>query len=184
MVREILIWPHAVLAQYCRPVASFDEGLRRLAKDMEDTMLKAKGAGLAASQLGVPIRLVTVLVIDGNGVRSVVPLVNPVIMERRESQLLKEGCLSLPGVVEQVRRSTWVKVAAQDVEGNRIEVEGDGLLAHSLQHELDHLDGVVFVDHLSNLKRSVARKQLTKAKARGMRYNADRPEPQDFTAGT
>lgn len=184
MVREILIWPHPVLASVCATVSVFDEDLRRLLTDMGDTMLKAKGSGLAAPQLGFPVRAVTVLVQDDKGLRSILQLVNPVIVERKGSQLMKEGCLSLPGVLDQVRRSTWVKVKAQGVDGEHVEVDGDGVLAHALQHELDHLDGKVFVEHLSILKRNIARRQLTKAKARGMRYNAERPEPQDFTAGT
>jgi peptide deformylase len=86
--------------------------------------------------------------------------------------MLREGCLSLPGYFETVERSEWVKVEAQDEDGARLYVEGDGVLAHSLQHELDHLDGIVFVDKLSLLKRNTARRRFEKAKAKGMRYVA------------
>lgn len=184
MVREILIWPHPVLASVCAPVTDFSDDLRRLLMDLTETMLAAKGSGLAAPQLGYPLRAVAVLVEDPHGIRSVLGIVNPRIIERRGSQLMKEGCLSLPGIVDQVRRATWVRVEGQDGEGRKLEVEGDGLLAHALQHELEHLDGTVFVEHLSFIKRNLARRKLEKAKQRGMRYNAERPVPQDFTAGT
>lgn len=186
MIREIVIWPDPVLKRACEPVANFDADLKRLLDDMEESMLAARGAGLAAPQIGFALRCVTILVrrsapAKGQASTEVLRLCNPRIIASKGSQLMREGCLSLPGYFEQVRRATWVKVEAQNEEGARVEVEGDGALAHALQHELEHLDGVVFVDHLSPLKRNLAATRFKKAKGRGMRYLAERPTPKDFT---
>lgn len=197
MIREILIWPDPVLARKCEEVQTPTGGdIQRLLNDMVETMIANGGAGLAAPQVGFNLRLVTLMVetaLDGSEKAEAgkartkfvpVKLVNPRIVERRGSQLVREGCLSLPGYFEMVRRATYVRVVAKDEAGADIEVTGDGKLAQALQHELEHLDGVTFVDHLSILKRNLARQKFTKAKAKGMRYQAARPEAQDFTEAT
>lgn len=187
MIREILIYPDPVLKKKCEPVPEVTEDIKRILSDMQETMLAAKGAGLAASQIGFPLRLITILVKhepkDGLRVQQfeVLKLVNPKVIERRGSHGMREGCLSLPGYFEMVQRSAWVKVEAQDEEGHKVEVVGDGFLAHVLQHEIEHLDGIVFIDHFSPLKRSVVTSRFKKAKARGMRYAVTKPEPRDFT---
>ena len=173
-VREILIWPERILTQVCPPVEVFDEGLRQLLADMAETMLAARGAGMAAPQVGALVRAVVILVRTKGG-KEVLKLVNPRIVERRGDVLRREGCLSLPGFFEMFRRSEWVKVEAQDENGARVEIEGDGVLGHALQHELDHLDGKVFVEQLSPLKRERARASFRKAKARGMKYRSGIP---------
>lgn len=186
MIREIIIYPDTALKRKSEPVTQFDDALRTFFDDMEQTMLAASGAGLAAIQLGYAMRAVTVLVhhTEASGSKpsgEVLRLCNPVIVERRGSHMVREGCLSLPGYYEMVKRAVCVRVEAHDERGQRVEVAGDGKLAHALQHELEHLDGVVFVDHLSMLKRGLAVARFKKAKAKGMRYVAERPEPQDFT---
>ena len=197
MIREILIWPVPVLARKCEEVQTPTSGdIQRLLNDMVETMIANGGAGLAAPQVGFNLRLVTLMVetaLDssekaeaGKARTKFVPvrLVNPRIVERRGSQLVREGCLSLPGYFEMVRRATYVRVVAKDEAGADIEIAGDGKLSQALQHELEHLDGVTFVDHLSILKRNLARQKFTKAKAKGLRYQAGRPEAQDFTVAT
>jgi peptide deformylase len=182
VVREILIWPESVLAKPCEPITTFDDELRRKLHDLKDTMLHAKGAGLAAPQVGWLIRAIVVLVVDkDSGARSTLALCNPIVERTRGSANMREGCLSLPGFFDTVKRHTWVKVVAQDEQGARVEVESDGVLAHCLQHEIDHLEGVVFTDHLSLIKRNLARTRFQKAKAKGLRYVVEAPAPQDFT---
>ena len=171
-IREILIWPDPMLSKVCEPVTDFGPELQKLLEDMAETMLAARGSGLSAPQVGFAIRAVTLMVKRKGGEREVLKLVNPVITQRRGSVLKREGCLSLPGYFEQVRRSEWVHCEAQDETGARVELEGDGLLAHALEHELEHLDGRIFVEHLSPLKRERARAAFRKAKARGMKYRS------------
>lgn len=186
MIREIIIWPDSLLGKKCEPVTEVNADIKRLLQDMEDTMLANRGAGLAAPQVGFRLRLVTILVKskgdDGQEVREVVKLVNPEIVERSETKQRKmEGCLSLPGFAEVVPRAAFVKVKALDENGMPMEIAGDGQLAIALQHELEHLDGRMFVDYLSPLKRNMARKRFEKLKAEGVRYPSDSPKPQDFT---
>lgn len=180
MIREILIWPDPLLKAECAYVKEFGPDIVALATDLRQTMLSAKGAGLAAPQIGVPKRVISVLVRNTEAKTrelEAVVLCNPRIVEKRGSQLMREGCLSLPGFFDEVRRATWVRVEAVDEFGMRVEVAGDGVLAHALQHEIEHLDGIVFVDHLSVLKRNVAAAKFKKAKAKGMRYVQQEPTP-------
>jgi peptide deformylase len=186
VIREIIIWPDTCLKRKSEAVKEFGDELRTLLDDMEQTMRAAHGAGLAAVQLGFPLRCITVLVESTDPVkmgepRQCVKIVNPVITAREGKVTLTEGCLSLPGYFEKVERSKWVRVEAQDEHGAKLVIEGDGKLAHALQHEIDHLDGIVFTDHISMLKRSLAATKFKKAKAKGMKYQSDRPEPKDFT---
>jgi peptide deformylase len=176
LIREILVWPHPSLKKKCEPVTEFNDELRTLLSDMEETMLAARGAGLAANQVGQPIRALVLLTRDADKKPKILKLVNPTIVSRTGVQRGKEGCLSLPGHFEELSRFEWVKVRAQDENGEAIEVEGDGYLSRALQHEMDHLDGVVFVDHLSNLKKNIALQKFQKAKAKGMRYQVAEPQ--------
>lgn len=183
MIREVVIWPDRILARRCEPVTEVTPEVLKLLSDMEETMLFLNGAGLAAPQVGFSLRLVTLKVQEPkNKAPMVLKLINPKIIKRSsETQFMREGCLSTPDYFEMVRRHTSVTVEALDETGMRVEVGGDGLLGLALQHELEHLDGVVFIDHLSVLKRNTALRRFKKAKAAGMRYNVPRPEPQDFT---
>jgi peptide deformylase len=167
--RQILIWPDPMLSRVCEPVTDFGPELQKLLADMGETMRAASGAGLAAPQVGFALRAI-VLKVKTKGEFEVLKLVNPVITERRGSVLKREGCLSLPGFFEMVRRSEWVRCEAQDETGAKVVLEGDGLLAHALEHECEHLDGQIFVEKLSPLKRERARATFRKAKARGMKY--------------
>ncbi|MCI5851054.1 MAG: peptide deformylase [Sutterellaceae bacterium] len=159
----IVIYPNPVLAEKCAPVTVFDEKLETLAKDMAETMYAAPGVGLAAPQVGQPIRLVVIDVTEEKN--DLITLVNPVITEKSEEIAeCEEGCLSLPGVWDRVKRPAVVTVRAQDLKGDFFERHCEGLLAVCVQHELDHLDGVVFIDHLSRLKKERDKKKLHKLK--------------------
>lgn len=150
------------------PVEEITEGTRRLVRDLFDTMYAAEGIGLAAPQIGVSSRVLVVDVPrDDKKGRDVHALVNPVITEfSAKTEKEVEGCLSIPGIEESVVRHARVAVRALTPEGKRVTIEAGGLLARALQHEIDHLDGVLFVDRLSAFKRRIALKKWQKAKNR------------------
>ena len=161
---EILQAPHPVLRAKAKPVARVDAALRRLAADMFETMYKAPGIGLAAPQVGISERLVVLDVADGEERRPMV-LVNPEIVWRSgDRATAEEGCLSLPGQFADVTRPQAVKVRFLDDHGTEQELDTDGLLARCVQHELDHLDGILFVDHLTALKRNMIMRKLIKTR--------------------
>ena len=161
---EILQAPHPVLKTKAKPVARVDDALRRLAADMFETMYKAPGIGLAAPQVGVSERLIVLDVADGDERRPMV-LVNPEIVWRSsERATAEEGCLSLPGQFADVTRPQHVKVSYLTEHGGEAELEAEGLLARCVQHEIDHLDGVLFVDHLTALKRNMIMRKLIKTR--------------------
>lgn len=165
----ILLVPDARLRAKAKPVAPNDPRVPALAERMLATMYKAPGIGLAAPQVGEPLRLV-VVDIHPNDQPDPMVLVNPeIIATSKEEAVREEGCLSLPGQFADVTRPAVVKARWTDLTGAKREVEADGLLAVCLQHEIDHLDGVLFVDHLSALKRNMILRKLAKelkAKAR------------------
>jgi peptide deformylase len=161
---EILQAPHPVLKAKAKPIARVDAALRRLAADMFETMYKAPGIGLAAPQVGISERLVVLDVADGEERRPMV-LVNPEIVWRSgDRATAEEGCLSLPGQFADVTRPQAVKVRFLDDHGDEQEIDTDGLLARCVQHELDHLDGILFVDHLTALKRNMIMRKLIKTR--------------------
>ena len=157
---QILEYPDPRLRTRARPVTDFDAALAKLIEDMFETMYAAPGIGLAATQVDVHRRLI---VIDVSGERTE-PLVfiNPEILERNGVGTMEEGCLSVPGIFDEVQRAAKVRVRFQDRYGAVQERELEGLLAVCLQHEMDHLDGKLFVDYLSELKRERIRKKLEK----------------------
>lgn len=158
---DILHYPDPRLRNKAAAVDRVDERLRRLTDDMLETMYAAPGVGLAATQVNVPLR---VIVIDISEQRDTpYRFINPEILEQAGETELEEGCLSVPGIYETVRRSEWVKIRALDREGESFELETDGLLSVCIQHEIDHLDGTLFVDYLSRLKRQRIRKKATKS---------------------
>jgi peptide deformylase len=163
-IREILQYPDARLYTVARPVVRYDAPLRELLRDMADTMYAAPGIGLAATQIDVHRRVIAIDVSETRD--ALVLLINPVITERDGTQQCEEGCLSVPGVYEKVERALKVKVRAQDAEGKTFELDADGLLAICVQHEMDHLDGKVFVDYLSRLKQTRIRAKLAKREKR------------------
>ncbi len=149
MILEIRKDGDPVLRQKAAPVAVIDDEMRQLAADMLETMYNAPGVGLAAPQVGVAVRLI--VVDDGSGPHS---LFNPRVVSRRGEVCEEEGCLSVPGMIGKVRRAAQVEVEAYDRSGRRILVRGDDLMSIILQHETDHLDGVLFIDKAESLRRA------------------------------
>jgi peptide deformylase len=165
-VRPVRIFGDGVLREKAREVAGVDDTLRQLVADLRETMKAYGGAGLAANQIGVLQRVVVVDVPLDEAERAAYALVNPVIKRRVGNQTAEEGCLSIPGLWEDVARAERVLVSALDEEGRPIELDAEGYLARAIQHEIDHLDGVMFVDRLSPLRRQFLRRSLD-ALARG-----------------
>lgn len=156
----ILRYPDPRLHTVAQPVVAVDAGIRKLIADMAETMYEAPGIGLAATQVNVHKR---VLVLDVSEDKSqLMAFVNPEILAREGEHVGEEGCLSVPGIYETVKRSERVKVRALDAEGKSFELETDGLLAICIQHEIDHLDGKVFVEYLSRLKLGRIKAKLAK----------------------
>jgi len=157
---QILEFPDPRLRTRAQPVAEVDDALRRLIDDMFETMYAAPGIGLAATQVNVHKRL---LVIDISETRDEpLALINPEIIAREGVEETEEGCLSVPGIYDKVTRAEKIRVRALDRTGKQIEMDADGLLAVCIQHEMDHLEGKLFVDYLSELKRTRIRKKLDK----------------------
>ncbi len=165
MVRDILIWPDPILKQKSVPVDRVDDGVRRLLDDMAETMYAADGVGLAAPQIGVLKRCIVIDTSPRQEGQKLLHLVNPVIVAAEGETTYTEGCLSIPGEAEDVDRFARVRVRALDYAGKEFEVDADELLAIAVQHEHDHLEGTVFVDHLSSLKRELIRRRMKKLKA-------------------
>jgi peptide deformylase len=156
----ILRYPDSRLKKIAAPIAIIDERIRRLARDMAETMYEAPGIGLAATQVDVHKRLI---VIDASETRDqLLVLVNPELIESDGVQICEEGCLSVPGIYDKVERAEQVVVRYLDLEGAQQTVTAEGLLAVCLQHEMDHLDGKVFVEHLSSLKQTRIKAKLLK----------------------
>lgn len=162
-VRRVLEYPDPRLLHKAKPVDDIKHSdIQTLIDDMFATMYDHDGAGLAATQLGIDKRIV---VIDlSRGRSEPVCLVNPVILDRTGTQLNQEGCLSFPGIWIDVERSEWVHMTALDRKGAPLDIKTDGYMAIAIQHELDHLDGIVFVNRLSSLKRQRALKKYEKAR--------------------
>lgn len=149
-----------VLHKKAEPVTEFDEKLAVLVQDMYETMYKENGVGLAAPQVGIGKRIATIDVSDTRDKPFVI--INPEILAQEGTELMEAGCLSIPGTYDKVPRATHVKVRAQNVSGDFFEIEGEGLLAHCLQHEIDHLDGKLYIDYLSPLKKRMWLKKMEK----------------------
>ncbi len=165
-ILAIRIYPDPVLRVKCRPVETFDAGLRKLAANMVDTMHAAPGVGLAAPQVGVDLRLAVVDISVGEDPAEVRVLVNPEIVRREGVETDTEGCLSLPGITDKVDRPFSITLRAQDLEGKPFELEADDYLARAICHEVDHLDGILFTDHLRGLRKERSKRQLKKSGGR------------------
>ncbi|MFN3672948.1 MAG: peptide deformylase [Bosea sp. (in: a-proteobacteria)] len=162
-IRPLVILPDAVLRQVSAPVASVTSEIRALADDMLQTMYDAPGIGLAAIQIGVPQRVVTIDLAKAEEEKAPMVFINPEVTWRSEDlNIHEEGCLSIPEYYEEVERPASVKVRYMDLTGKTHEIDADGLLATCLQHEIDHLNGVLFIDYLSRLKRERVVKRFTK----------------------
>jgi peptide deformylase len=162
-IHEVVKWPDPVLTKPAEPVTVFDAKLKKLTDEMFESMYAAQGIGLAAPQIALSQRITVIDVSFKKNPEEKLVLINPEIIEREGKQLEEEGCLSLPDIREKVTRAAKVKVRAQNVNGEWFEVEGDELLARALQHEIDHLDGVLFIDRLSRLKRDLVIRRIKKA---------------------
>ena len=156
----ILEFPDPRLRTKAQPVVAVDEGVRRLIDDMFETMYAAPGIGLAATQVNVHKRILVIDVSESR--KDPVALINPELIAREGIGEMEEGCLSVPGIYDKVTRAQRIRVRALNRSGERIEMEAEGLLAVCIQHEMDHLDGKLFVDYLSELKRTRIRKKLEK----------------------
>lgn len=166
-IHEIVKYPDHVLSKPGEPVTKFDEDLNTLVEEMFESMYAAHGIGLAAPQIGLSKRLTVIDVNFKKDPADKLVLINPEIVEREGKQFEEEGCLSLPEIREKVTRAAKVKVRAQNVAGEWFEVEGEELLARALQHEIDHLDGILFLDRLSRLKRELVVRKIKKLQKNG-----------------
>lgn len=165
--REIKFVPEHCLREVCAPIEDVNDDIRKLADDMLETMYDAPGIGLAASQIGVLKRLFVLDVAERedeeNGKKEPMVFINPEITwKSEETRVYQEGCLSIPGIYEDVERPDRIKVAFLDRDGKQQELEAGGILATCIQHELDHLNGVLFIDYLSRLKRDRIIKKMQK----------------------
>jgi peptide deformylase len=167
-IREIRKYPDPVLRNKTSRVERVDSALDRLIEDMVETMHAAPGVGLAANQVGVPLQLAVIDLSsrEDEGQRHpLIVIINPEILSMEGSVIEEEGCLSIPDYAEKVKRAARVRVRAQDRSGKPFEIEAEGLLAKAFQHEIDHLNGLLFVDRLSPLKKSIFKRRFRKAAA-------------------
>lgn len=162
MVLDIRIYGDTVLKKRCRPVVRIDEEIQRLAADMAETMYLCKGVGLAASQVGVAKRVIVIDVSEEHN--SLLTLVNPEVIHEEGEEMAKEGCLSLPGISAEVSRPRKIGVKGLSLEGEKIEIMGEGLVSRALSHEIDHLDGILFIDRLSKEKKRELARELKELK--------------------
>jgi peptide deformylase len=162
-IREILTVPHPVLKQVSEPVETVDDDLRALMDDMLETMYAAPGIGLAAVQIGVPKRVIVMDIARPEEPKNPQYFVNPeIVWASEETAPYEEGCLSVPEIYDEVERPARVKLRYLNYQGEPVEEDADGLYAVCIQHEMDHLNGVLFIDHLSRLKREQAVKKVKK----------------------
>ncbi|MBY5333936.1 peptide deformylase [Rhizobium leguminosarum] len=163
-IKPLIILPDPVLRQLSKPIERVDSDLQRLADDMLETMYDAPGIGLAAIQIGVPRRMLVIDIAREGEEKQPQVFINPEIVKSSdERSVYEEGCLSIPDYYAEVERPATVSVKYLDRNGKEQTVEADGLLATCLQHEIDHLNGVLFIDHISRLKREMVIKKFTKA---------------------
>jgi peptide deformylase len=160
-MRSLVLYGNPVLRQTAKPVTVFDDSLRDLVDEMFEIMYAEEGVGLAAPQVGESRRVFIIEIPEdeeSEGVQLV--MVNPAVQEKSGAVVAEEGCLSIPGVREKVERAETVRVSFQDLDGAACEIEAEGFLARAIQHEQDHLDGVLFVDRLSPMRRALLKRQL------------------------
>jgi peptide deformylase len=172
-LREIIIFPDPVLREKSRTVTRFDGNLKKLVEDMVETMYLRDGVGLAAPQVGESRRVVTIDARAGmEDEKKPLILINPEIVLREGDIVWNEGCLSFPGIYEEIKRADRVIVNAQDIDGVKFTVEGQGLLAVALQHEIDHLEGILIFDYMSFIRKKLVRREL-KRKVEEMKKEAE-----------
>ena len=182
-VRKIRIWPDPALSEVAKPVENVDDDIRTLVDDMFETMCEANGVGLAATQIAVPHRVLVIDLdpskdaadnpdiqaeLDAFLFKGAQEFINPQIVAREGSIVWEEGCLSVPGYTDKVKRAEKIEIEAMDRNGETFRLEAAGLYAVALQHEMDHLDGKVFVQYLSRLKRDSVKRKMNKMKKAGI----------------
>jgi peptide deformylase len=166
-IHQVVKYPDPVLAKVGEAVTVFDDALRTLVAEMFESMYAAEGIGLAAPQIAISKRITVIDVSFQKDPKDKLVLINPEVVETTGKQTEEEGCLSLPDIREKVQRAAWVKVRAQDAHGKWFEVEGEELLARALLHEIDHLNGVLFIDRISRLKRELVLRRIRKLQKNG-----------------
>lgn len=167
MIREIVKYPEPVLTRKAEPVTKFDAELQSLVGDMFESMYAAEGIGLAGPQVGVVKRVIVIDLSFQKDAEQKIVLVNPEIVFSEGKQREEEGCLSLPDIRAKVDRAAMVRVRAQNAKGEPIELEGTELLSRAFQHEIDHIDGILFIDRVSRLKRDLLLRRIKKLQAAG-----------------
>jgi peptide deformylase len=167
MIHPIVKYGDPVLEAPGKPVDNFDEELQMLVADMFESMYAASGVGLAAPQIGISLRLAVIDVTNGKNPEAKIVCANPEIIHAEGEQREEEGCLSLPGIRGYVARPQYVTIRAQDAAGAEFQMRGEQLLARAFCHEIDHLNGVLFINHLSMLKRDMIRRKIRKMKKAG-----------------
>jgi peptide deformylase len=161
-IKKILTFPNPILREKAKKITRFDEELKQLAKDMGQTMYDAPGVGLAANQIGITRQIVVVDVSREEDEKKFIALINPVISEGEGSVTGEEGCLSVLEYETKVKRFQKIRVTAQDLDGKTIDFEAEDRFARIIQHEVDHLHGTLFIDHISRLKLTLYKKKLKK----------------------
>ena len=159
-ILNILKYPDQRLYKVAREVKVVNNEIKTLILDMAETMYEAPGIGLAATQVDFHQRIIIIDISEDKN--NLLVMINPILLESKGEEINQEGCLSVPEVFEKVKRADWIKISAIDINGKKFELEADGLLAVCIQHEMDHLEGKVFVDYLSNLKKNRIKKKLIK----------------------
>tara|TARA_Y100000590_G_scaffold326459_1_gene370550 strand:+ start:393 stop:917 length:525 start_codon:yes stop_codon:yes gene_type:complete len=164
-LRQILTEPNEILRQKSLPVEKVDKEIKTLMNDMLDTMYAAPGIGLAAIQVGIPKRVIVLDIEQKEGKKNPIFLINPEVMERsKNNSTYEEGCLSVPGQFAEIDRPEKCHIKYLDYNGEKKEIKAEGMLATCIQHEMDHLEGILFIDYLSKLKKSMIIKKLSKKK--------------------
>ena len=159
-ILNILKYPDERLYKVAREVKVVNNEIKTLISDMAETMYEAPGIGLAATQVDFHQRIIIIDISEDKN--NLLVMINPILLESKGEEINQEGCLSVPEVFEKVKRADWIKISAIDINGKKFELEADRLLAVCIQHEMDHLEGKVFVDYLSNLKKNRIKKKLIK----------------------
>lgn len=162
MIRTILTYPDPELKKKSTPVTVINDSLRQLVKDMAETMYDAPGIGLAAPQIGVHQRVIVIDIAGSEEPPELIAAINPVIIHAEGEVFEEEGCLSVPKYAANVRRHAKIVVKGLNLDGEEVTWKADGLLAIAFQHEIDHLDGILFIDHISQLKKEIFRKKYRK----------------------
>ena len=167
MILKVVKYPEPVPSQPGEPVTEFDDELKKLVEDMFETMYASQGIGLAAPQVAVSKRVTVIDLSQGKDPEQKLVLVNPEVILREGKQYEEEGCLSFPEIREKVQRASKVKVRAQDLKGKWFEMDGEELLSRAFQHEIDHLDGMLFIFRMSSLKRDLVLRKIRKMQREG-----------------